>query len=310
MDTKINYTVVGFFVFTLVVLMSGFLFWMAKFGFEEKKFDNYKIEMRGSVGGLNKNAPVKFRGVYVGYVDKIYINRDNSEVIDLDIIIDEGTPIKEDSVAVLAAQGITGLSYIELKGGSNNSKRLAPNSVIHAGKSMLDKIESSAEDISASLLETLRRVDRVLSSENLESFSSLLKNLNSATKGVDSLVNGSSKESIEKLLENANKISQMINDQSIKFEAIVTNGIVAEKDFIKTINHYDELVLTIQKEIDSGAFDVKSISEEYKASFDSLLDEVKRLSYESTNLVKELQSSPSDLLFKSESVKLGPGETL
>jgi phospholipid/cholesterol/gamma-HCH transport system substrate-binding protein len=304
MDTKINYSIVGFFVFTSIILMSAFLFWMIKFGLEEKKFDSYKIEMIGSVAGLNKNAPVKFRGVYIGFVDQIYINKTNSELIDIEILVEQNTPIKEDNFAVLAAQGITGLSYIELKGGSKNSKVISPNSIINADKSMFDKIESSAEDISKSVLQTLKKVDGLLSDENLDSINMLLKNLNK----VDGFLSEENIKNVALLLKNLNASLKMIHDQSSNIEELMKNGIVAQKELIKTLKSYDDLAIKLNSEIDNGAFDVKGISDEYKSSIESLMEDLKRLSLESTNLVKELQNSPSDILFKKEIEKLGPGE--
>ena len=37
-----------------------------------------------------------------------------------------GTPVTEDTVATLQMQGITGLKYIELQGGTNEARRLSP----------------------------------------------------------------------------------------------------------------------------------------------------------------------------------------
>lgn len=304
MDTKINYSVVGFFVFTFIILMSAFLFWMAKFGLEEQKYDSYKIQMIGSVAGLNKNAPVKFRGVYVGFVDKIYINKTNSEFIDIEILVEQNTPIKEDNYAVLASQGITGLSYIELKGGSRNSKVIEPNTIIDADKSMFDKIESSAEDISKSVLETLKKVDELLSDENLQSVNLLLKNLNK----VEGFLSDENIKNVSMILKNSNDLTKMLHDEKAHFKEMVKNGVVAEKELINTLNSFNQLALKLNSEVDRGAFDVKGISEEYKTTLDSLIEELKRLSHESTNLVQELQSSPSDILFKKDVEKLGPGE--
>ena len=41
--------------------------------------------------------------------------------------IDRETPIKEDTVATLEFQGLTGIAYVQLRGGTQASARLDPN---------------------------------------------------------------------------------------------------------------------------------------------------------------------------------------
>ena len=95
MDTKINYTLIGIFVFGLTFLLGGFLLWMGKYGFEEVSYDHYLIQMSDGVAGLNIESPVKYRGLEIGAVDQITIDRDNPEFINISISVEVGTPIKE-----------------------------------------------------------------------------------------------------------------------------------------------------------------------------------------------------------------------
>ncbi len=127
MDTKINFFKIGLFVSSLFTLLVIFIFWLGKYGLEDKKYDDYSIFFSESVSGLNIGSSIKFMGFEVGTVKDIKINPFNSEEILIDIQIQKGTPIKEDNFAILGNLGITGLKYIELKGGSNNSKLLGEN---------------------------------------------------------------------------------------------------------------------------------------------------------------------------------------
>ena len=121
MDTKINFFKIGLFVIALLLSLLAFVFWLGKFGFEKKKFDEYQIYFKESVSGLNIGSSIKYKGFEVGNVSEIKLNPNNSEEIQLNIVIKKGTPIKEDNYAVLGNLGITVLKYIELKGGSINS---------------------------------------------------------------------------------------------------------------------------------------------------------------------------------------------
>ena len=47
MDTKINFFKIGLFVIALVTSLLILVFWLGKFGFEKKKFDEYSILILG-----------------------------------------------------------------------------------------------------------------------------------------------------------------------------------------------------------------------------------------------------------------------
>ena len=101
------------------MLIAGVL-WLASGGALQKKYDLYLAIEDESVAGLNLNAPVKFNGVDVGKVRDIQLDPANPERVRLMFAIERGTPIKEDTVAVLKTQGLTGIAYVELSGGARD----------------------------------------------------------------------------------------------------------------------------------------------------------------------------------------------
>lgn len=216
MDHKVNFFIVGIFVIGLNIFMATFLFWMGKYGFDEKSFDRYTIKMTQSVSGLNTEAPVKYRGVVVGSVEKIGISKNNSEVIEVGIAVEEGTPIKEDSVAELTAMGITGLSYIELKGGSKESPRLEVGSTISAAPSLFDKLGNGATNVAEKLSESLDRFNTVLNDKNIVSINKILVNMEKTSDNLTKLLNKKNTKSIEEVLQNANSITREINEHSLE----------------------------------------------------------------------------------------------
>ena len=54
----------------------------------------------------------------------IDLDRANPQRVNLLFAIERGTPIREDTMAVLKTQGLTGIAYVELSGGAADSPPL------------------------------------------------------------------------------------------------------------------------------------------------------------------------------------------
>jgi phospholipid/cholesterol/gamma-HCH transport system substrate-binding protein len=121
MDDKVNYTLVGAFVLVLGAALVAGVLWLAAGLGGQQATDRYQAFIEESVAGLNLDAPVKYLGVDVGKVSRIGIDPANPQRVRLQFDIHRGTPIKHDSVAVLKTQGLTGIAYVELSGGSAGS---------------------------------------------------------------------------------------------------------------------------------------------------------------------------------------------
>ena len=125
MEDKVNYTLVGGFVLVLGAALVAGVLWLAAGLSGQKATDTYQAFIKESVAGLDINAPVKYLGVDVGKVQAIVIDPQNPQQVRLSFLIARGTPIRQDSVAVLKTQGLTGIAYVELSGGSAQAPPLS-----------------------------------------------------------------------------------------------------------------------------------------------------------------------------------------
>ncbi|MDN5061067.1 MlaD family protein [Aliarcobacter butzleri] len=300
MDTKINFFKIGLFVSSLFTLLVIFIFWLGKYGLEDKKYDDYSIFFSESVSGLNIGSSIKFMGFEVGTVKDIKINPFNSEEILIDIQIQKGTPIKEDNFAILGNLGITGLKYIELKGGSNNSKLLGENQygmkVIKSKTSALTTFVDSTEDITKEITILLGQMKKVLNDENISNFSSLL------SKSEKSMAN------IEQfsayLVKNEKKIDELINSM----KSFANTGHSSFASVKTSADSFKELTTKIKEEFDKGTFDLKGMSSESFENLNSLLKNLENNLNLTQDLINNINESPSDLLLKQKNIKYGPGE--
>ena len=300
MDTKINFFKIGLFVSSLFTLLVIFIFWLGKYGLEDKKYDDYSIFFSESVSGLNIGSSIKFMGFEVGTVKDIKINPFNSEEILIDIQIQKGTPIKEDNFAILGNLGITGLKYIELKGGSNNSKLLDENQygmkVIKSKTSALTTFVDSTEDITKEITILLGQMKKVLNDENISNFSSLLSKSEKSMENIEQFS--------AYLVKNEKKIDELIN--SMKSFANTGNSSFAS---VKTsADSFKELTTKIKEEFDKGTFDLKGMSSESFENLNSLLKNLENNLNLTQDLINNINESPSDLLLKQKNIKYGPGE--
>ncbi len=300
MDTKINFFKIGLFVITLIISLLFIVFWLGKYGFEKKKFDEYSIYFQESVAGLNIGSSIKYKGFDVGSVSEIKLNPSNSEEIQVDISIKKGTPIKEDNYAFLGNLGITGLKYIELRGGSNNSKLLEPNEyglkVIHSETSTLTNLVDSTTDITNELTIVLAQIKKLLNDENIKSISTTL------VKTQNSMANIEQFSSY--LVNNEKKLDELLKNISV----LAKNGNKSFESIDKSANSFKALSTELLAEVKKGNFDVRDLSKESFDKLNKVLNSLDGTLLQTQNLIDNLNQSPSDILFKQKNIKNGPGE--
>src|SRR5688572_29663145 len=80
--------------------------------------DAYHVRMPGGVGSLDRGSAVTFNGIVVGRVERVAVDPNDVAMVAIELSLDSGTPVPEDTRATVAMRGITGLKYVELAGGT------------------------------------------------------------------------------------------------------------------------------------------------------------------------------------------------
>ena len=175
----------------------------------------YVIRFRESVNGLDRGSPVKLRGVRVGNIERIRIDPDNVEVVEIVVSVDPNTPIKVDSEAVMTMQGITGLKFIELTGGTREAARLEPGGEIKAGQTIFDQLTGDVAGISRQVVALLNQLLAITRPENRERLDTLLDNTNALFEHLDQLAvesKGTLKTAHQILEENRGPLHRIVVD--------------------------------------------------------------------------------------------------
>jgi len=327
MESKVNYTLVGFFVLVLTMCLVGFIYWMGKYGQQEKQFDYYVVYTSDTVSGLNVQSPVKFKGLEVGVVKDIAIDPKNPEQIKIKLEIKKYTPIKEDTIATVALQGITGLKYIELLNGSKNAKLIQKDKngdkVIPYGQTMFDKLGNSAQDMTLKANSVLNQLNKLLNDKNLKSVENILVNIDKSsadlkttlhnidklTKKIELIVNQKNADHITHILSNVETTTKNVSKGTQYLDDLVNKDLKSTMDVVRdaaaqtqdAFNKFEVL-------IEDGEMDIKGMTDDTLKKLDDVFIEFKRAIQSLENTMDDIQENPSDLLFKDTKTKFGPGE--
>ncbi|CAG9470935.1 MlaD family protein [Campylobacter upsaliensis] len=294
MENKASYFWVGIFIFGVFFASLIFMLWLGGYS-EEESFEYYEIHTQESVAGLGLKAPVRLLGVEVGSVENISIYTKQNLGVNILIKVKKETPIKEDTFATLQLQGITGLKFIQLQGGSVNSKKLTSDDgypVIAFRESFLATIDRQGERIFSLIKTADDKSKRLLSDENLQNIEMLLKNLAQLS---------------ENLNANSKTLSKNLNEASKNVALMAKEVELSAKNLRQTLQNVDESSRAFTLLMQKGARKIDS----YDELRDALLEDLELLKIwllESNKAIKNLQRSPSDLIFKETQPKLGPGE--
>lgn len=176
----------------LSVALVVFIVWLARLSFA-RDYDLYDIVFHGPVRGLNEGGEVHFNGIKVGEVQKIALDQTNPRNVIARVRVTEDVPIRVDSYATLEPQGITGLNYVQITSGTGTRPLLKEAAcarqglgrecipILRSQRSTLSDLLEGGGTVLTRSIEALDRVNRVLSDENIKTFSAGLSDMQSVT---------------------------------------------------------------------------------------------------------------------------------
>jgi len=304
----VSYSIVGAFVLVLgAVLIAGVL-WLASGGAWQKKYELYLAIEDESVAGLNLNAPVKYNGVDVGKVRKIELDTVNPNRVNLLFAIEQGTPVKEDTIAVLKTQGLTGIAYVELSGGAATSPPLIASAgnvypLIRTKPSLSARLENVLTNVLTKLDSTSNNINAILSVENQTAFKSALADIATVARTL-----AARKDTIDAGIIQAGRTLENSAQVTAQMGAVV-DRIGRSADAVEKMgNEVAKTSASAGLAVDAVGADVKRFSVETLPELERLLGELSTLSSSLRRLSEQTERDPSGLIFGRKPVPAGPGE--
>jgi phospholipid/cholesterol/gamma-HCH transport system substrate-binding protein len=309
MDDKVNYSLVGLFVLVLgAALVAGVLWLSAGMG-GQQAMNTYQAVIKESVAGLNVDAPVKYLGVDVGKVSRIEIDPRNSQQVRLHFLIDRGTPIKQDSLAVLKTQGLTGIAYIELSGGSAGSKPLLAGAdgvapTIPFKLSLGARLENVLTNVLANVDRTSNNLNAVFDAENSAALKALLADTAAVARAL-----AAQKVAMSAGVADAARTAQLAARAGEQLGPTL-DRIAASALAVERMSEVAGSASTrAGVAADAAASSAQQLGAETLPDLARLLSELTQLSASLRRLSEQTAGSPSSLLLGSPAPRPGPGES-
>lgn len=185
METRASYIVVGLFVILGMIGMLAAAVWVTGHR-ADVEIAQYDIYFDGNVAGLRPGNPVQYRGIPVGTVVDMRIDPENVEQVLVTIEILAETPIKTDTQATLALQGITGVAFVQLTGGTQDAPFLVAEAgqkrpVIASVPPRLAELLEAAPELMERAIRVVRQAEQLLGPENQARVASSLQNIETVT---------------------------------------------------------------------------------------------------------------------------------
>lgn len=319
MNNRVNYTAVGFLVLLGVSLMMAFTYWMVKPTVDDD-VRNYTIYFDESVLGLNLDAPVKYRGISVGKVFHMKINPKNSEQVEVTVRILKTTPVKVDTVAKLTAQGITGLTYVNLSMGGHISEILEAKKgekypVIKTVPSFFENFEKSLGTVSNRLSSTLGRTEELLGDENQKEISLLLQRSARVMQKIDLLLDDETITHIQLTATNMDSFTRKADKLMPDIDHFIGKSVAWEDDIATSFGSIATSYKGIKSSMDefkraisSGEFNMKELGADVVPTVNNTLIEMQELMIKFEETLEQYDKSPSDILYKQQDIRKAPGE--
>lgn len=199
METRANYVAIGVFVLVVFLAALGALYWLYQSA-KPGKLQDVRIIFPEPVSGLSTGGSVQFNGIRVGEVAALNFAPDGGDDVIAVVRISENAPIKVDTVAKLGFQGLTGVAYISLTGGSESAESLftsaepgklpvlraqtsAFTNVLDTAQTVLQRLNNTLGDVNSFLDDNRSKLDQVVTN-----VTDLTGTLNEAAPQVSGLI--------------------------------------------------------------------------------------------------------------------------
>jgi phospholipid/cholesterol/gamma-HCH transport system substrate-binding protein len=301
---------VGLFVTASFFILAAAILWLAGSRFLQP-VDIYRINFAKSVSGLLPGAAVEYQGVTVGKVDNLRLIDEMPPRVAVTIALQPGTPVRQNTTALLVGSLVTGIRIVELQGGSGDAPLLAPGGTISVKGGEFEEFRDRASEIAERLASTLTRIEQdLLSEDNRAAISSFLRNASLLTESLraslDDVSTPETRASLKAMVDNLaqaaagiKSVTAAVNDirgdlfndgkammVQIRQTAAVTANLA--RDVAQLTKHVDQLVSDNRNEVSQLLTHLTEASRYLKETADTIRNDPSEIIWGTTLPAREI----------------------
>lgn len=310
MENKAHALAAGLFLLLLGLALAAVAAW---FQGDRTERVHYTVVSRSGVPGLNLKAPVKLRGVEVGYVESIGFDPADPRQILVEIAVDAAAPVSASTHAQLGLQGVTGLSFVGLEEADAKAplQRARPGTRIALRPTLLDRLAESGPGLVAGFAETAERLNALLSETNRTQLSQALVQFNQTAADVGRLTAAlqPGARELPALLKDADATAQRASAALRQIETLAADG--------QQLAHELKTRAAVLDRLEAAAVQVQATSRNLEIALVGdtpprtrpLLADISAASRSVERAANGLGDQPQSLLFGRGAQPPGPGES-
>jgi phospholipid/cholesterol/gamma-HCH transport system substrate-binding protein len=302
METKANHLLIGVFVLGVIGLLLGFLYWMqnAAVGTQGK---SYHVIFDGSVQGLTEAAPVLFNGIRFGTVQGIAILPEDTRKVRVLITLRQDTPVRVNSRARIAQQGLAGWTALEVTPGTPDAALLdpvpgEPLPVLQADAAMSGSMFAGVPDALGNANALLVRLNNLVAN-NEDTIRSTLTNI----EGFSAMMN-ERKDDISAIIQDARTLSSRFGDLSQKLESAIDNLAGAAGDNPESVvaqvqqaaTSFRQLAEKLDRALGDQADSLSKQAQRGLREFELFMRDGRRLADSLDRVVQKVERNPAQFL--------------
>lgn len=317
---------VGLFVVVAVAVLAGTA--IAVWGGLGRSGVSYRAYFKFS-GGVQPGTAVRYGGLRVGTVQRVRVDESDSTRIAVDLVVDPGTPVKTDSIAMPSSLGPLSDYYIEISTGTQHAALVPPGGVLNSAEGFgLAQIGDTIQNLVPQIEDVLEKLTLNLDSlqTTLGLANDLLNDRNRSNAGqalarANDLLNDQNRSNLAESLDNVN---QMLNDSRPKVSTSLTRindaagRLVPLLDDVKrTSARADELLSQLDSVLVENRADLRvSVSElrDMLAKSTAVMDQLQGIMNQNAvnidEILENMRLSAENMRSLTETVKSNPASLI
>jgi phospholipid/cholesterol/gamma-HCH transport system substrate-binding protein len=310
MENKSHALAAGAFVLLISALLVAMAAWLSRDTTERRLFE---ISSAESVTGLQPQAGVRYKGVLVGRVTAVALDKVKLGNVLLKIAVNDSVPITRATFSTLGFQGVTGLAFVQLEDkGEDPTPLTAPDGALpripmRAG--IVSRLTDQGGNLLTQLESASAEVNSLLAADNQKALMKTVEQLGQAAAHLSTLTQHADKvlvttaEQTRVTLQSVRESAERLGESG----TTVRNSAAEFQRMSRRMNEPGGTLDQVAQGTESLATTARQLNSQVLPRLGRATDEAGRAARQVGRVAESVGGSPQSLLW-GRSQTPGPGE--